>query len=343
MIECIFTIDYEIYGNGEGSLKDLIYEPAERLMAIFHKWNARFVAFVEVAELEMIEAEGENQTIDLIKRQIRYFHDEGFELGLHLHPQWYNAKLENGRWFLDYGEYNLCTLSRERIVQIVDRSLAYFRNVLGKSNFTPRSFRAGNWLFQPTETASSVLAEKGIKIDSSLFKGGMQHYHGLDYRPALKNGYCWRFQNDINTPDPTGTLLEIPIYTVMVPTWNMLTAKRIGLARKSFSTYNSSRQRMTRLRDILRLSYPLKLDFCRLTIDKLTSMMDGIIREDHDDPTSFRPVVAIGHTKDLVDFTTVEAFLSYLSRKGIMTSTFEKVYGRKGVYEYNEDSSRSSF
>ena len=31
MIECIFTIDYEIYGNGEGSLKELVFEPASVL------------------------------------------------------------------------------------------------------------------------------------------------------------------------------------------------------------------------------------------------------------------------------------------------------------------------
>ena len=35
MIECIFTIDYEIYGNGQGSLKELVYDPMERLLAIF--------------------------------------------------------------------------------------------------------------------------------------------------------------------------------------------------------------------------------------------------------------------------------------------------------------------
>lgn len=35
MLECIFTIDYEIYGNGEGSLKELVYEPAKHLKAIF--------------------------------------------------------------------------------------------------------------------------------------------------------------------------------------------------------------------------------------------------------------------------------------------------------------------
>ena len=67
MIECIFTIDYEIYGNGEGSLRELVYEPAENLRTIFKKWNARFVVFVEVAELEMIEAECADPDIDLVK------------------------------------------------------------------------------------------------------------------------------------------------------------------------------------------------------------------------------------------------------------------------------------
>src|SRR4051812_4633060 len=35
MIECIFTIDYEIYGNGTGSLRDLVLEPAARLADLF--------------------------------------------------------------------------------------------------------------------------------------------------------------------------------------------------------------------------------------------------------------------------------------------------------------------
>ena len=35
MIECIFTLNYEIYGNGAGSLKELVHDPAERLREIF--------------------------------------------------------------------------------------------------------------------------------------------------------------------------------------------------------------------------------------------------------------------------------------------------------------------
>ena len=328
MIECVFTIDYEIYGNGEGSLRELVYEPAERLRTIFRKWNARFVPFVEVAELEMIEAKGTDQTIDLIKHQIRDFYGEGFDLGLHLHPQWYKARYENGRWLLDYSEYNLCTLPRERIVQIVDRSIAYFRKVLGVADFTPLSYRAGNWLFQPTRTAAEVLVERGIKVDSSLFKGGLQHQHKLDYRRALRNGYYWRFTDDTNVSDPQGALLELPIHTQMVPTWKMLTTKRVGLQRKGFSAAQTGKKRLYCLMDFLRFRYPLKLDFCRMTINELTRMVDTVIKEDQRNPTSFRPIVAIGHTKELVDFETVESFLSYLGRKGIAVSTFEEVYHR---------------
>lgn len=326
MVECIFTIDYEIYGDGQGSLKELVYDPADRLRAIFLKSNARFVLFVEIAELEMIADKRTDSGIDSVKQQIRKLHDEGFELGLHLHPQWYKGRYEKGRWLLDYSEYNLCTLPRERIAQIVDRSTSYFRDVLEAPDFAFLSFRAGNWLFQPTEALGGVLAQRGIKIDSSVFKGGVQRDHKLDYREALKNSFYWTFQSEVNKPAPDGNLIEIPIYTEMVPFWKMLTAKRIQLQRKGVSTGKKNGQKLNRVLDYLRPWYPLKLDFCRMTLDELTRMMDAVIREDQKDPTPFRPIVAIGHTKDLVDFETVESFLSYLEKKRIRVSTFEEVY-----------------
>lgn len=326
MIEFIFTIDYEIYGNGEGSLRELVYDPAERLIAIFRKFKERFVAFVEVAELEIMEANGTDPAINLVKKQIRDFYREGFETGLHLHPQWYKGRYDNGRWLLDYSEYNLCTVPRERVVQIVDRSVAYFRDVLGVADFTPLSFRAGNWLFQPTLPVANVLTERGIKIDSSVFKGGLQHQHKLDYRQASRNGYYWTFMDRVEIADPRGAMVELPIYTQMVPTWQMFTAKRFGLQRKGPSGDQTGKKKLHRLLDFLRLWFPLKLDFCRMTIGELTRMMDAVIREDQQSPTLFHPIVAIGHTKDLVDFETVESFLSYLGDKKIKVSTFEEVY-----------------
>ena len=328
MIECIFTIDYELYGNGEGSLRDLVYEPAERLKALFEAHGARFVTFVEVAELEMIETAGTDQAIDLVHEQIRELHSVGFEIGLHLHPQWYNGRHENGVWALDYAEYNLCTLPRERIHQIVDCSIAYLKAVVRVADFVPFSFRAGNWLFQPSGALAHILAERGIKIDSSVYKGGVQRRHGLDYRRALGNGDCWKFSDDVNIPDPGGVLLEVPIYVRMVPPWEMVTSKRMGLQRKSPSAGSNGKGRLDGFLDLLRFRHPLKFDFCRMTLDELTHMVDVIIRQNRQNPDSFRPIVAIGHTKDLVDVETVASFLSYLEEKRIPVSTFKDVYDR---------------
>jgi hypothetical protein len=328
MIECSFTLDYEIYGNGTGAVRDLIYEPAERLRGLFRKWQASLVTFVEVLELEKIEAYGSDPAIDLAKRQIRELFQEGCEIGLHLHPQWSHGRYEQGQWFLDASEYNLCVLPRARISEIVEGSLRYLRYLVNDSQFTPISFRAGNWLFQPTRTAAQVLAENGIRLDSSVFKGGVQHRHRLDYRRAMRNGYYWQFFDDVNEPDPAGSLLEVPVYAEMVPVWRMPTSKRLGHGAIAGMAGQSAGQKLNRLRDFLRFRYPLKLDFCRMSFGELTDMMDRVIQRDLADSGSYRPIVAIGHTKDLTDLETVDAFLSYLRTKDIPIVTLSAIYSR---------------
>ena len=326
MIECVFTLDYEIYGNGTGALADLVYEPANRLIEIFRKWDARFVAFLEVAELEKIEEFGTDAAIELVRAQIEELYNDAFEIGLHLHPQWYNARREGGSWVLDPAEYNLCRLPRERIAEIVARSLDYLRYVVGQRKFTPLSFRAGNWLFQPTATAAEVLLERGIKIDSSVFKGGLQHSHNLDYRAALKNGYYWRFTSDANKADGNGPWLEFPIYTEMVPVWRMATSKRVGFANSGSFGGRGWSGKANRLRDLMRFRYPRKFDFCRMTFDELKTMLERVIREDKEQPEVYRPLVAIGHTKDLTDPGTVDRLLAFLKAQQISVTTFEAIY-----------------
>ena len=326
MIECIFTIDYEIYGNGEGSLKELIFEPAERLKTIFDQLGAKFVVFVEAAELKTIDAFRSDHCIEEIKDQIREFQRDGFEIALHLHPQWCNAQYANNSWILDYTEYNLCTLAEQRITKIVSDSIAYLRDVLNAPDFRPLSFRAGNWLFQPTATAALVLAKHGIQVDSSVFKGGRQHRYNLDYRRARKNGYHWRFGTDVTIAQATGPLLEIPIYTAMVPFWKMATGKRLGFQRKTASRAGTARWQFDRVLDLARLKQPLKFDFCRMTLEELVATIETVLEDDRRTPALFKPIVAIGHTKDLVDFDTVEAFLSYLNGKKIPISTFQDIY-----------------
>jgi hypothetical protein len=328
VIEFAFTIDYEIYGNGTGDLRELVYDPGRRLKQLFDRHKAQLVVFVEVAELLKIEQYGTDTAIDLVKNQIQEFHRDGFEVALHLHPQWANARYEGGRWLLDLAEYNLCILPKSRIAEIVDEALCYLRFVLKDSGYTPLSFRAGNWLFQPTATAAGVLADRGIRIDSSVFKGGLQRNHRLDYRPAAVNGYYWPFSADVNTPDPSGSWIEVPIHTEMVHLWKMPTAKRMKSPNQFGVARSSWRQTLTRASDFMRFLYPVKLDFCRMTLQELTSTVDRVICEDRRDPDSYRPIVSIGHTKDLTDLQTVDSFLSFLAAKRIPVCTFPQISSR---------------
>ncbi len=126
----------------------------------------------------------------------------------------------------------ICVLCRiGRIVKSLMRH-RYFSRGIGRAAYTPFSFRAGNWLFQPTQPAANILAERGVKVDSSVFKGGMRHQHNLNYCQALKNGYYWKFTEQVDIPAREGTMLEMPIYTQMVPFWQILTSKRIEMERK---------------------------------------------------------------------------------------------------------------
>jgi peptidoglycan/xylan/chitin deacetylase (PgdA/CDA1 family) len=328
MIECIFTIDYEIYGNGKGSLKELVYEPTERLMSIFMERNATFVVFAEALEFMKIEEHRSDEGIGKVRGQLGGLLEKGFEIGLHLHPWWWNAKRANGDWQLAWTERNLCEMPEQRIDDVVRNSVEYLRAVTGQPGFTPVSFRGGLWLIQPTETMAKVLAKYGLKVDSSVFKGGRIQDVGVDYRPSMRNGYYWRFGNDVNRVDPNGKLLEVPIHTEMVPFWKMLSGKRLSLHKKVPAANGNGTPLGNRWGDYARFRYPRKLDFCRMSLDEMRSVMNALLKHDKESPEVYKPVVAIGHSKDLVDFDAIREFLNYLEENKIVIGDFRQVLKR---------------
>lgn len=326
MIECIFTIDYELFGNGDGSLRKLMYEPLEKLREIFQKYDSRFVIFVEVAELEIIQGIFKDSDLNLIFQQIRESYRNGYEIGLHIHPWWYKGFIKDGKWIFDYNYYNLCVFQKEKIEVVVDRALSYLRKILDVFNFTPISFRAGHLIFQPTQPLAEILAQKGIKIDSSVYKGGFWSQQKIDYRNAINNSYYWKFSNDVSISDSNGILIELPIYTKLVYLWKIFTLKRITVQKKESTVVKYSWKKLKRIKDYLRFKYPIKFDFCEMDRVELINLIDEIIIEDQKNPTILKPIVAIGHTKEIKEFDTIDYILSYLKNHNIKISTFKEIY-----------------
>ena len=51
MMNLIFTLDYEIHGNGDGSPYELMVEPTYRLMDLLEKYNGKLTILADVAEI----------------------------------------------------------------------------------------------------------------------------------------------------------------------------------------------------------------------------------------------------------------------------------------------------
>lgn len=95
--------DFEVKGNGLGDVADLQYLPGLALMNIAKKHDVKLTFMVEVAQqLTMtkykhqrgvkIQKELWDQTVKLMK-------EHGFDVQLHLHPQWLNAEYKDGFFF----------------------------------------------------------------------------------------------------------------------------------------------------------------------------------------------------------------------------------------------------
>jgi hypothetical protein len=327
VIEIVFTLDYEIYGNGLGSLRDLVLDPTRQLAELFQEFDASFVVFAEAVEFaKMEEAQSDPDTAG-VRAQLRELRGAGHEIALHLHPWWANARYEGGRWQLDWSEWKIGTLAPDRIEDIVSRAIRYLREALGDQKFTPLAFRAGQWAIQPTPLIAATLARHGVRVDSSVFKGGRVHSVGLDYRPAIANEGIWRFDKDVNVPDPNGQLWEIPIHTELVPFWQMLRGKRLKLQSKTNNASQGS-PLSHHVRDFLRFRYPRKLDFCRMTFEEMQKTVETFLERRHLPQQEHSILVAIGHSKDFMDPDAVRQFLAFLEKRAIHVTTFSRLLGQ---------------
>lgn len=321
MVEFLFTLDYEIYGNGEGSLRDLVLDPTRQLAELFREFGVCFVVFAEAIEFARMEETGSDPDAAGVRAQLRELRNDGHEIALHIHPWWANGRYEAGHWHLDWRERNICTLEPDRVEAIVSRAIRYLRDGLNDPSFTPFSFRSGLWVMQPTKVIANVLARHGIRVDSSVFKGGRIHGLGLDYRPALENGDFWRFATDVNVPDPGGKLWEIPIHTQLVPFWQMLGRKRLKLQTK-VPRGRQGTSLARQWRDFFRYRYPRKLDFCRMTLEEMRGAMEQVLEQAQARPEERSLIVAIGHSKDFIDSTAVRRFLDFLQERAVTVTTF---------------------
>jgi hypothetical protein len=221
MLNVIFTLDYEIHGNGEGCPHELMVEPTDRLLRLFDEYGAKLTIMADMAEiLKFKEFANQHGRDDYhyrdIVAQLQNAVRGGHDVQLHLHASYLNATHDGQRWVQDWSEYDFAGLSLNRLDEIVRIGKKELESFLKPVNPDYRCFvfRAANWSVNPGRNVIKALLNNGITVDTSIFKYGRRKgIVNFDYSTAVSELVPWRVrEDDLCARDDRGKLWEFPIY-----------------------------------------------------------------------------------------------------------------------------------
>jgi len=325
----VLSLDYEIFGNSCGDVRQHMIEAAERMARICDKFGMPLTVFFEVEEYlafacereKLIDAWGydpaaeiRTQALDLIRG--------GHDLQLHLHPEWVGAVFEDNHWRLRPEKRTVDSLfdSQEEVSTYIGERKAVIDSFYQEagSGRRVRAYRAGAFCAQPGHKLLQALADNGIFIDSSVVKGMVTEDEQvlLDFSGAPENRRHWRVSDDVACEDVSGQVTEIPIYSRMGRRIQQLTPRRL-LAKFSGNVPKDKQREMVKQLGIgrtpvsalrfLRQRFPIKLDFHNMS----SGQMLRWIRQAPPAPDGDHDVlVLIGHSKEHRDDADFERFLA---------------------------------
>jgi len=340
MLHTIFTLDYEIHGNGEGCSYDLIVEPTARMLNLFDQYGAKLTIMADVAEILKFREYKEQFGTDAyhysaIEDQLRDAIRRGHDVQLHIHASYFNSRYSHGRWQQDWAEYNFATLPFARIDESLRLGKEYLETLLRPvdTSYKCNVFRAANWAVSPSRNIIHALHRNGFKIDTSVFKYGTRNgIVTFDYSNAPSNLVPWRVDpEDICKENNAGHILELPIYTEQRWVGAFLTPQRVYRAwqtkrhRIASSEIapapgheSAKRHRNVKLRKMLSFftqRHAWKADFNQCSGRQLIRALERADRT-HRNRDKCLPFVLIGHSKLFNPYNqrTLEPFLEHVKQ-----------------------------
>lgn len=343
----IFTLDYEIHGNGDGSPYELMIEPTNRLMKMLEKYGYKLTIMADIAEILCFKKYFEVTGNDLFfyKKIVNQLQDavrRGHDVQLHIHSSYFKSTFNGKSWQQYWPEYNMAALSYDRINEMTKTSVQFLEDTLKpiSSDYKCHVFRAANWSMMPTPEIYKALVNNGIKIDTSVYKGGSQFGNvSYDYSRAYSQIFPYTASNkDINQFDPDGKLIEYPIYTEMRYFWSFITPIRLfRIIRAKFhqhkkpnlTTLHTIGQEKKSPNSISFMSFwiksPWKFDFNQASGFQLINAMKRINKKVKS-YNSEVDIVLIGHSKTFILYNekTLEKFLCWsVKQKNIKFGIFK--------------------
>lgn len=337
----IFTLDYELYGDGSGDVFEHMIKPTEELLQLFGETAIKITIFFEVIEYWRLKEEWEkgntmgysNNPISAIDNQIRKAIQDGHDVQLHLHPQWLGAEYKNDKWIGDEHNYRLSKYRNTKNVSLealIKSGAETLERIICpvKSGYQCLALRAGWYNVDPGYEIIEAMKSCGLMADSSVVPGAFNEGDIADYdfREVPEDLPFWYTDSEdmrktAEAEEKKG-ILELPVFSInMRRIWKL---KPKGLLSRFLKKRNTSEARE---RQIKKLSRKEKLkylfqnecftwDFCNSSRAVNASAFRKLKSLAGSQDDGFRPVVLIGHSKSPVNQRGLQYILKKMRENG---------------------------
>jgi len=166
--------DWELRGDGSGCVNDLQYNNALKLMELYNRLKIKATFNIEVMQQLAFEKYADDykeikEQCDCWIKTIQIMGKKGFDIQLHVHPQWHNAFYNGKSWQLDK-KWNITSYPVELIEKFISDSIKYLNSKFKFARIV--SFRGCEWgVCCPSNPLFDILEKNGIKVDISVVNG----------------------------------------------------------------------------------------------------------------------------------------------------------------------------
>ncbi|WP_321516718.1 hypothetical protein [Marinifilum fragile] len=324
MISLCLTLDYELFGSGRGNVFTHIIEPTNRLLAICSKHGMKLTIFFEVVEywkLKEVYESGESMgyernPAEAMANQIKKAHQLGHDIQLHIHPQWVDARYQNGEWNLNLDYWRLPEVpdhANEQISmglnELIRKGKEELEGILQPINpdYKCNVLRAGGYNIDPSERLLKTLKENEFIADSSVYYGGKaeSELSKYDYTRVKKDVPYWFANGSLLTVgNNQKEFLEMPVFAKNIRRILKYDLVRIRSALKNkansiekFKNNSSKKSKWETIRFLMDKE-AVTWDFCLFSKSKMRKFLNEATKINKSSNSSFHPFVLVGHPKD---------------------------------------------
>ncbi len=338
-----FTIliedDWEVMGNGLGNVAQLQYLPSMFFMKAAKRLGIKMTFMVDV--VQQLVYRDHMQSDYNIKLQKNLWDDTvllmksyGFDVQLHLHPQWLNAKLKDDFFYLG-NNWNFGRYSKEEQEAIIGESINYLENLITPLDpgYKVIAYKGGSWGLQPSGNLLRNMEKYGIRIVMGVRQGMSLPSNGVDYttleEPTMP---YYPDYNDLCkvSADKTG-IVVIPLQTVK-PGIMGLSYLATDMFKRKISKKDSMRHYYDghvpdKIKELSPISedskprfpfvnYKTHLKIGNQPFNYLKASFDQVIRRLGETPHERIPILIECHTKQYNNYYgDIERFLAYVLEK----------------------------